>query len=334
MLRWGVLSTAKIAVTKVIPALQASADLEVRAVASRRLADAERVAGDLAIPRAYGSYAALLADDDIDAVYIPLPNHLHAAWVHKSAAAGKHVLCEKPLALTAAEARAMVAACEQAGVLLMEAFMYRLHPLWVRAVELVRDGAIGEPVAVHTWFSYFNDDPANIRNQVAAGGGALYDIGCYAVNLARLLFDDEPDRVAAHIDRDGADGVDVLTSGLLGFPGGRHATFTVGTRAYGDQWVRVQGTEGVLGLPVPFNIDPTRASQLTLASGPGLPGAGTPQVLTCPPADPYTVQGEAFAAAVRDGHAPPIPTEDAVATLEVIEALRAAGGLPPAPAGA
>ena len=196
VLRIGILSTANIATAKVIPGMRRAERVEVVAIASRDAARSRAVADRLGIPTAHGSYEALLADPDVDAVYIPLPNHLHAEWTIAAARAGKHVLCEKPLAMTAADAERMVEACRTAGVHLMEAFMYRLHPSWLAARELVASGRIGRLVAVQSWFSFFNDDPANIRNVQAFGGGALFDIGCYAVNLSRMLFGAEPDRVA------------------------------------------------------------------------------------------------------------------------------------------
>ena len=221
-LRWGILSTANIATEKVIPGIRRAARNEIVAIASRDGETARRVADRLSIPRAHGSYEALLADPDVDAVYIPLPNHLHAEWTIAAARAGKHVLCEKPLALTAADAERMIEAAEAAGVHLMEAFMYRHHPSWVAVRELVASGRIGTLTAVQSWFGFHNDDAANIRNIRDFGGGALYDVGCYCVNLSRMLFGGEPVRVEGAVVRDGAagDGVDILTTGLLEFEDG------------------------------------------------------------------------------------------------------------------
>ncbi|MGP1675228.1 MAG: Gfo/Idh/MocA family protein, partial [Candidatus Limnocylindrales bacterium] len=232
-LRIGVMSTADIALQKVIPGMRRADRVEVAAIASRVPAHAKAVADRLGIPRAHGSYAELLADPDVDAVYIPLPNHLHAEWTIAAAHAGKHVLCEKPLAMTAMDAERMADACAAAGVRLMEAFMYRLHPSWVAVREMVRSGRIGRLTAVQSWFSYFNADPTNIRNIRGYGGGALYDIGCYNVNLSRLLFEGEPTRIAASVTRDPATGVDVLTSAILEFGPGV-ATFTCSTRTETD----------------------------------------------------------------------------------------------------
>jgi predicted dehydrogenase len=327
-LRWGILSTANIARTKVVPGLRRAARCEVVAIASRDEEAARRAALELDIPRAHGSYEALLGDPEVDAVYVPLPNHLHKPWTIAALQAGKHVLCEKPLALTAADAQEMIAASEAAGRRLMEAFMYRLHPSWVAVAELVRGGRIGRLMAVQSWFSYFNDDPANIRNIRAVGGGALYDIGCYSVNLSRLLFDAEPVRVQAAITRDPDSGVDVLTSGILEFEGGGVATFTASTRAEDDQRVHVYGTEGRISIGIPFNIPPDRPTEVIVAAGGDPPVSPHQEVLRFETADPYAVEAERFAAAILDDLPTPVPPGDAVANLRVIERLFEAAGPP------
>ena len=323
-LRWGILSTAEIARTKVIPGIRKADRCRVVAIASRDHARARDAAAQAGIPTAHGSYEALLADPEVDAVYIPLPNHLHAEWAIAAARAGKHILCEKPLAMTTADAERMIAAAEAAGVRLMEAFMYRLHPSWVAVVDLVRSGRIGRLVTVQSWFSYYNDDRTNIRNIRDAGGGALFDIGCYNVNLSRLLFGSEPDRVEASIARDPATGVDVLTSGLLEFPGGGTATFTCTIRAEDDQRVHVYGTEGRISVGIPFNIPPDRPTHVFVTHGGEPPVDPATERLTFDPADPYAVEAAAFAAAVLDGTATPVPPSDAVANLRVLERLFAA----------
>jgi predicted dehydrogenase len=295
---------------------------DVIAIASRDRERAAAAAGALGIPRAYGSYDELLADADVEAVYIPLPNHLHAAWTRRAAAAGKHILCEKPLALDVAEAEAMIAACEQAGVALMEAFMYRLHPMWRRVRALVEGGAVGELVAVQAFFSYRNVDPDNIRNIAHFGGGALMDIGCYPINVARWMFDAEPDGVVATVRRDASFGTDVLTSAVLDF-GGRHATFTCSTQIEDDQRVHLVGTAGRLVVEIPFNIPPDRPTRNVLASGGDPPVAPVLQVIEVPAADPYGVQAEAFSTAVREGTPVPLPPADAVGNLAVIERILA-----------
>jgi len=322
-LRWGVLSPARIATTKVIPATQAADRCEVVAIASRSADRAAAAASALGIPRAYGSYEELLADPAVDAVYVPLPNHLHAEWTVAAARAGKHVLCEKPLALSVADAERMVAACEEAGVLLQEAFMYRLHPSWVAVRDLVASGRLGHVRAVDVWFSYCNDDPTNIRNILEAGGGALWDIGCYAVNVARMLFGDEPARVQASVVRDPATGCDVLSAGLLDFAG-RTATFTCATRLEPDQRVDVYGDGGRLRVAIPFNIPPDRPTEVHLAHGGEPPVAPAVETLRFDPADQYRIQAERFARAVLDDEPLPVPAADAVANVRVLERLFAA----------
>ena len=321
-LRWGILSTAAIGRTKVIPGIQRAEHCEVVAIASRDRAMAERVAADLAIPTAHGSYEALLADADVDAVYVPLPNHLHAEWTIAAAEAGKHILCEKPLAMTVRDAERMIEAAERAGVHLMEAFMYRLHPSWVAARAIVASGRIGRLTAVHSWFSYYNDDPANIRNVLAAGGGALYDIGCYSVNLSRMLFDGEPTRVDAIVVRDPLNGTDVVASGILAFGDGL-ASFTCSTRLEDDQRVDIYGTAGRISIEIPFNIPPDRPTRLFVTAGGEPPVAPDTETLTFETADPYTVEAEAFALAVLEGRPVPVPPSDAIGNLRVIERILA-----------
>ena len=254
-LRWGVIGVSDIAVRKVVPAMQAGAVTPVTAIASRSFDRARDAADRLGIVHAFGTYQALLECPDVDVVYISLPNHLHMSWTLAAADAGKHILCEKPLALSSRDARTMVEHCERAGVMLMEAFMYRLHPIWSTTIDLVRQKRIGEVLAVQTVFSYFNEEPSNIRNQVDAGGGALYDVGCYAVDLARWVFDGEPRSVRGAVRHDPRFGTDVLTSALLDF-GGRHATFICSTRLEPAQRVELLGTAGRIVIDIPFNISP------------------------------------------------------------------------------
>lgn len=292
----------------------------VEAIASRTQSKAAAAAEELGIPKAYGSYEALLADPTIEAVYIPLPNHLHLEWTLAAAAAGKHVLCEKPLALTSTDARRMIDASNQAGVLLMEAFMYRLHPLWQEVRRLIGAGTIGELVAFQSFFSYRNLDPTDIRNQVTTGGGALLDIGCYPVNAARMLFGSEPGEVKALIRRHPDFGTDVITSALLDF-GSRHATFTVSTMLEPHQRVDLVGSEGRLRIEIPFNIPPDRPNRIAIFAGGRPPVDPGVKVVEIPTSDQYGVQADAFAAAVRSGG--PVPTDpiDAVRNLEVLERI-------------
>jgi predicted dehydrogenase len=328
-LRVGVVSTARIGIEKVIPAMQSSPLCEVVAISSRTGGEAERAAEMLGIPRAHGSYEALTADPEVEAVYNPLPNHLHAEWSIAAARAGKHVLCEKPLACDAEEAQSIVAACDSAGVVLMEAFMYRLHSSWQAALALVREGRIGPVRAVHSRFAYFNDDLTNIRNVRAFGGGALLDIGCYCVSLSRLVFGEEPRVAGASIVWDEASGTDVLTSATLEFPSG-HAVFGCSTRAEPDQRVQIWGERGRIDIEIPFNIPKDVPTRITLYSGGDPPTAPGSEELVFAPEDQYEAMADAFARAVA-GEAPaPITPGDSVANMRVIDAIFAAAQSAPA----
>jgi predicted dehydrogenase len=321
--RWGVLSTARIGTQKVIPAIQRAVNCEVTALASRDAATAERVAGELGIPDTYGTYEDLLAADNLDAVYIPLPNHLHAEWTKAAARAGKHVLCEKPLALSSSEAQTMVDVCSSEGVKFMEAFMYRLHPSWMKVRELVRSEAIGELRAIQARFTYFNDDPDNIRNIAAYGGGALMDIGCYPINVARMLFDGEPTTISAAVHRDPRFGVDTLVSAVLEFGEGQ-ASFVCSTQAENGQSVHLLGTKGRIEVDIPFNIPPDRETFVYVSQGGDPPVAPDTLTLNFPPVDQYTVQAELFAQAILEDSAVPTDPRDGVANMRVIEDILAA----------
>jgi predicted dehydrogenase len=316
---WGVLSTAKIGIQHVIPAMLSSPLVELRGIASRSLPAAQEVARSMGIAQAYGSYEELLADPAIEAVYNPLPNHLHVPLTLQAAAAGKHVLCEKPVALSAAEAETLRTAA--ARVHIEEAFMVRHHPQWQRARELVRAGRIGELQAVQVFFSYFNDQPGNIRNQPSLGGGALYDIGCYAVLAGRYLFEREPRRAISLVDRDPQLGTDRLTSALLDFGGGRQLNFTVSTQSVRFQKVQVVGTAGRIELFIPFNAARGEQMHLALDEG-GLLDGSSVTVETLPAADQYRLQVEAFCRRVRDGTSPQTDgLDEAVAQARAIDAL-------------
>lgn len=316
---WGVLSTAKIGVQHVIPAMLSSPLVELRAIASRSLPSAQAAARSLGIAQAYGSYEELLADPAIEAIYNPLPNHLHVPLTLQAAAAGKHVLCEKPVALSAAEAESLRAASDQVHI--EEAFMVRHHPQWRRARELVRAGRIGELRAVQVFFSYFNDDPGNIRNQPGIGGGSLYDIGCYAVLAGRYLFESEPRRAVSLVDRDPQLGTDRLTSAMLDFGAGRQLNFTVSTQSVRFQRVQVVGTLGRIELFIPFNAARGEQMHLALDEG-GLLDGSSVTVETLPAADQYRLQVEAFCRRVREGASPQTDgLDDAVAQARVIDAL-------------
>jgi predicted dehydrogenase len=319
--RWGILSTADIGMKKVTPAIQRAGNCEVVAIASRDRDRASAAAAKLGIPAAYGTYEELLAADDVDAVYIPLPNDLHAEWTVKAAAVGKHVLCEKPLALSAAQAEEMALACENAGVKLGEAFMYRHHPTWVEAVRLVRSGKIGDLQGVQSWFSYYNDDPQNIRNRLENGGGAIMDIGCYNINASRMLFDTEPVRLEASIRRDPTMGIDIVSSAVLEFPGGGQATFTCSTRAEEYQRVHIVGSAGRIEIEIPFNTPPDRETRIFLTAGGAPPVDPNTETLVFPAEDQYTIQARLFAQAILDDTPVPVPISDAIANMHVIETI-------------
>ena len=317
--RWGVLSTARIGTGKVIPAMQAGDYSEVVGIASRSQASAREAAEPLGLPKTYGAYEDLLADADIDAVYIPLPNHLHVPWSIKALEAGKHVLCEKPIGLDTDEAETLLKAAQAHPELkVMEAFMYRMHPQWQRTRELVQSGAIGELRAVQSFFSFFNDDPGNIRNSAEYGGGALMDVGCYCVSLARFLFDAEPERVESVMDVDPEFGVDRLTSALLDFGEGRTSTFTCATQLARHQRVHAVGTEGAIEIEIPFNAPPDQACRIFHHHD------GETDEIMLNARDQYTVQGDLFSRAILEDTAVPTPLDDAVANMRAIDAVRAA----------
>ncbi|QDL56468.1 Gfo/Idh/MocA family protein [Rhodoferax aquaticus] len=316
--QWGVLSTAKIGVQKVIPGLQGSQWCEVRAIASRNAASAQAAADKLGIAHAYGSYEALLEDPAIEVVYNPLPNDLHVPWTLAAARAGKHVLCEKPFALTANEAAQLREVADKVHI--MEAFMVRFHPQWLRARELVRSGALGEVRAIQLFFSYFNRDAANIRNRPDAGGGALYDIGCYALVAGRFLFEAEPLRVITLQDHDPQFGTDRTTSALMDFGQGRHLTFTVSTQTCPYQRVQVIGTQQRLEIEIPFNAPQAEETRLWVHDGKSLRD-GAQQVENLPAADQYALQGDAFAQVVRGLVALPYGVEDAILNMRILDAM-------------
>jgi predicted dehydrogenase len=315
---WGVLSTAKIGLQRVLPGMQKSGWCEIRAVASRSAATARKAADQLGIPNAYGSYEELLADPQIEAIYNPLPNHLHVPLTLQAAAAGKHVLCEKPMALTAAQAEELKQAA--AGVLIMEAFMVRFHPQWLRARELLRIGTIGTLRAIQFLFCYSNTDAANIRNKADIGGGALYDIGCYPITAGRFFFEAEPLRAIALIDRDPQFRTDRLTSALVDFGGGRHLDFTVSTQCAPYQRVHLCGTLGRIEIQIPVNAPQGAKTSLFIDDGSSLAGAGI-RTEVLPESDQYMLQGEIFSRAVRGEIELPYGIEDAVHGMRVIDAL-------------
>ena len=319
ILRWGVLSTANIGLKKVIPAMQQGRHTKVAAIASRDLSKAREAASKLGIPTAYGSYEELLADPNIDAIYNPLPNHFHVPWTIKAAEAGKHVLCEKPLSLTVAEAETLLAVCARTGVKIGEAFMIRSYPQWLRLRELLNERRIGEIRSIASFFSYFNNDPSNIRNHVEAGGGALMDIGCYLTHASRYAFAQEPTRVIGLIDRDPTMHIDRLTSAILDFPGGQ-SIFTCSTQMVPYQRIHFFGTRGRIEIEIPFNAPPDRPTRMFIDIGGDLFGDGI-TTETFPVCDQYTLQGDAFSKAVMDNTEVPVTLEDAIGNMAVIEAI-------------
>jgi len=314
-IKWGVLSTAKIGVNKVIPGMSQAGNCCMIAIASRDQAKAEEWADRLGLPIAYGSYEALLVDSSIDAVYNPLPNHLHVDWSIKALEAGKHVLCEKPLGLNTQDAKRLVdAASAHPHLKVMEAFMYRFHPQWIKAKRLVDEGEIGVLRSIHSVFSYFNDDPGNIRNQADIGGGGLLDIGCYCLSLSRFLFGEAPSRVIGTVERDPVLQVDRLASGLLDFGSGT-SSFTCSTQLSRYQRVQILGTKGRVEIEIPFNAPPDEETRLWIDRD------GSIEEVVFPICDQYALQGEAFSQAVLEGGPVPTPLSDAIENMTVIDAI-------------
>jgi predicted dehydrogenase len=317
--RWGVLSTANIGLKKVIPGMQQGQQTSVTAIASRDLAKAQEAAAALGIAKAYGSYEELLEDSEIDAIYNPLPNQLHVPWTIKAAEAGKHVLCEKPISLTAAEAETLLTVRARTGVKIGEAFMIRSYPQWLRVRELLDAGRIGELRSIMGCFSYFNVDPANIRNNLESGGGGLMDIGCYMIHASRYAFAQEPIRVVGLIDHDPVMKTDRLTSAMLDFEGGQ-SIFTCSTQLVPYQRIHFLGTRGRIELEIPFNAPPDRPTRLFIDSGKDVFGGGI-ETETFPVCDQYTLQGEAFSKAILEDTEVPVSVEDAIGNMAVIEAI-------------
>jgi predicted dehydrogenase len=317
--RWGVLGAANIALNKVIPAMQRGRASRIVAIASRDLAKARAAADRLGIPRAYGSYEELLADPDVEAVYNPLPNHLHVPWSIRAADAGKHVLCEKPIALSAAEARALLAARDRTGVQIGEAFMVRTHPQWERVRELIDADRIGELRVIVGHFSYYRRDFNDIRSRLDFGGGALMDIGCYPITLSRWLFDAEPLEVIAQIERDPDMQVDRLASGMLRFAAGQ-ASFTCSGQLVPHQRMQIFGTRARIEVEIPFNAPPDSACRIYVDGGGDLAGRGR-ETIELPVVDQYTLQGDRFSDAIRGAGQVPVRLEDAIGNMAVIDAL-------------
>jgi predicted dehydrogenase len=311
-IRWGILGVAKIATAKVIPAMQQASNVEIAAIASRDINKAKAAAGQLRIPQAYGSYEELLADPSIDAIYNPLPNHLHVPWSIRAAEAGKHVLCEKPIGLSVEESRDLIAARDKARVKIGEAFMARTHPQWLRAAEIAHSGRIGELRVVSGHFSYFNRDPKNVRNIAEIGGGGIMDIGCYPITLSRMIFGAEPVGVHAFLDHDPDFKTDRLASVILQYPQG-HASFTCSTQLVPYQKMHIFGTTGHIEIEIPFNAPPDKPTRIFVND----------EMEEFPVCDQYTIQGELFSRAILENTEVPVPLEDALKNMMVIEKILA-----------
>ena len=316
--RWGILSTAKIAREKIIPALRESSSLhEIVAIASRTPEAARAAADKFGIPVAHGSYDALIADPNVEAIYNPLPNHLHVPLTLAAARAGKHVLCEKPFSIRAAELEVLRPFASQVHI--REAFMVRHHPQWHAVREHVRAGEIGALRYMQVPFSYFNDDPANIRNAPDVGGGGVYDIGCYAIFAGRWFFEAAPQRVVAMTDTDPVFQVDRLASALLDFGDTRQLAFTVSTQSCRYQRVQLIGTLGRIEIEMPFNPAEGGTARYTIQAA----GGAEPRTVTVPAANQYALQCDAFAHAVRTEAPTAAALDDAQLNMRVIEALLA-----------
>jgi predicted dehydrogenase len=318
-LRFGVLGVARIATTKVIPAMQLGEFTEIAAIASRDLSKARAAAESLGISRAYGSYEELIEDPEIEAVYNPLPNHLHVPWTLRALEQGKHVLCEKPIALNVPECRQLIEAEKRSGCRVSEAFMVRSHPQWLRARDIVRSGELGDVRSIIGTFSYFNRDPKNVRNVAGWGGGALYDIGCYPVQTSRFILGEEPVRTLAVMERDPEFETDRLTSAVLEFPSA-HSIFTCGTQLAPSQGVQILGTKARLIVHIPYNAPPDRACRISIDRTGDLSGTGI-ETFDVPVCNQYTLQGDEFARAVLDGTPVPTPLDDSLRNTATLEAL-------------
>lgn len=317
-IRWGVLSTANIGTGQVIPAMQKGTYCEIAAIASRNISRAEEVAKELGIPTAYGSYEELLQDKTIDAIYIPLPNHLHVEWSKKCMEAGKHVLCEKPLALTTEKIKELIEVRDRTGMKISEAFMVRSHPQWIKSREMVQSGTLGDLKAIQGFFSYFNVDSQNIRNISDYGGGSIWDIGCYPINTSRFLFNEEPTRVIALMENDPEFKVDILSSAILEYPSGQ-AVFTSATQITPYQRMNVFGTKKHLEIEIPFNSPNKTTTRLFLNDT--VSRDSEREIIEIETCDQYTLQGDNFSQAIMNNTEIPVPLEDTLCNTAVINAL-------------
>jgi len=318
--KWGIIGVAKIGMEKVIPAMQQAEGVEIVGIASRDPARAEAARQQLGIEKAYGSYEALLADPEIEAVYNPLPNHLHVPWTAKALEAGKHVLCEKPLGMNAHEAATLIEARNSSGKLLQEAFMVKCHPQWLKAKELIEAGRIGDARAASGIFCYHNADPENVRNKADIGGGGILDIGCYMTLMSRWMLGADPDRVVASIERDRRFGTDRLASALFAFADGRQAAWTTSTQLALAQSFTVLGTEGRITVEIPCNAPPDQPTRIIVDDGSDLAGGGA-EVIEFPVCNQYGLQGTMFSRAVRGQGELAMTLEDSIHNMRVLDAL-------------
>jgi predicted dehydrogenase len=318
-IRWGVLGAANIAVKLVIPAMQQGERSVVTAIASRDIDKARTAAESLGIPKAYGSYEELLADPDVDAVYNPLPNHLHLAWTVKAAQAGKHVLCEKPLAMNTAEALELIGVRDRTGVKIQEAFMIRVHPQWSRIPELIRSGRIGTVRSVMGYFHYNNTNSGDVRNILEYGGGGLLDIGCYLIYSSRLIYGEEPERAGGLLRRDPVFNTDMLTSAILEYPSG-HAVFTCSTQAVPNQRIHVFGTEGRMEIEIPFTPPADQRPRIYIDDGSKLPNR-YPEIIKFKKVNQYTLQGDVFSKAIQEDGELPLSLEGSLMNMAIIDSI-------------
>ena len=321
--KWGVLGAAKIAVEKVIPAMQRGSNASIVAIASRQQRKANKVAKELKIPRAYGSYEELLADPEVEAIYNPLPNHLHVPWTIAAVKAGKHVLCEKPIGMDAKDARKLHRAVKGKKCLVQEAFMVKTMPQWLAVRELVKMGKIGKLRAIQGAFSYFNRDKKNVRNMADIGGGGILDIGCYPMTMSRFVTGKEPRRVMGLVEYDPDFKTDRLASVILDFPGVQ-SSFVCSTQLVPYQRMHFFGTKGRIEVQIPFNAPSKRACKIFVDDGSDLHGKGI-ETIAIDACDQYLIQGDLFSKAIRGGAKQAIPLDDAVRNMSVLDAIFRSG---------
>jgi len=317
--KWGIISTANIGVAKVIPGMLKSRNLDVVAISSRDLKTAKGWAAKLGIPKAYGSYEEMLADPEIEAVYNPLPNHLHVPLTLAAVKAGKHVLCEKPIAITAKEAAKLRKVPKK--TLVSEAFMVRHALQWIDARRRVKAGEIGDVRAIQVMFSYFNRDAGNVRNMAGIGGGGLLDIGCYPITVSRYIFGAEPTRVAATIDFDPKFKTDRLMGGMADFGKGRHLSFSISTQLAPFQRVQIMGTKGRIEVEIPFNAPPDKPNRIFVQ---GM-DMNVGEWVSYPVSDQYMLQAEAFGRVIRKKEKLVWGVDDAIQNMKIIDAFFKAG---------